>query len=34
LEFAGFTLTVEKMSKRRIAFVEVSPAAPSGPPEP
>jgi len=34
LEFGAFTLTVEKMSKRRIAFVEVAPAAAAGPPEP
>jgi putative hemolysin len=31
LVFGGFKLTVEKMGKRRIAFVEVAPA---GPPEP
>jgi putative hemolysin len=34
LEFGGFRLTVEKMSKRRIALVEVSPAAAAGPPGP
>ncbi|OGD16953.1 MAG: hypothetical protein A2V76_05790 [Candidatus Aminicenantes bacterium RBG_16_63_14] len=31
LEFGGFKLTVEKMSKRRIALIEVAPAAPAGP---
>ncbi len=34
IEFGGFKLTVEKMSKRRIAIVEVAPAAPAGPSEP
>jgi len=32
-DFGGFRLTVEKMIKRRIALVEVAPAAPPGPSE-
>ncbi len=32
LEFGGFRLTVEKMSKRRIALVEVAPLSSEGPP--
>jgi putative hemolysin len=31
LEFNGFRLTVEKMSKRRIALVEIAPVSPGGP---
>ena len=33
-DFGGFRLTVEKMSKRRIALVEVAPAGPEGAAEP
>jgi len=33
-EFGGFRLTVEKMSKRRIALVELAPSPPTGPSEP
>jgi len=34
LEFAGFRLTVSKMSKRRIALIEIVPSPPAGPVEP
>ena len=34
LDFGGFRLTVEKMSKRRIALVEVAPAPPAAEPAP
>jgi putative hemolysin len=34
LEFGRFRLTVEKMSKRRIALIEVAPDRPAGPAEP
>ena len=34
LEFGGFRLTVEKMSKRRIALIEVAPDRAAGPAEP
>ena len=34
LEFGGFRLTVDKMSKRRIALVEIAPPSPAGPSEP
>ena len=34
LEFGGFRLTVSKMSKRRIALIEVVPSPPAGPAEP
>jgi putative hemolysin len=32
LDFGGFRLTVEKMTKRRIALVEIAPLPPEGPP--
>jgi putative hemolysin len=32
LDFGGFRLTVEKMTKRRIALVEIAPRPPEGPP--
>ena len=32
LEFNGFRLTVEKMIKRRIAQIEIAPAAAAAPP--
>ena len=34
LDFGGFRLTVDKMSKRRIALVEIAPRPPAGPSEP
>ena len=34
LEFGRFLLTVEKMSKRRIAMIEIAPDHPAGPAEP
>ena len=34
LDFGGFRLTVEKMTKRRIALVEIAPLPPEGPPGP
>ncbi|MGZ5514479.1 MAG: hemolysin family protein [Candidatus Aminicenantales bacterium] len=33
-DFGGFRLTVEKMTKRRIALIEVAPLPPQGTPEP
>jgi len=32
LEYCGFRLTVEKMTKRRIALIEIAPQPPEGPP--